>query len=54
MLTGGFSPEVLMARFSFLTDAEIAAVLSYCRKVFGESAGAVTAEQVTRVRAQVQ
>ncbi len=54
VLTGGFSPEILMARFDFLTDTEMAAVLTYCREVFGEDSGAVSVEQVARVRAQLE
>ena len=54
VLTGGFSPEVLMARFDFLTDTEMAAVLTYCREEFGENSGAVSVEQVARVRAQLE
>ncbi len=50
LLTGGFSPAVLMARFDFLTDAEVADVLSYSRAAFGSGAGAIGAAQVTNVR----
>lgn len=53
VLTGGFGPAVLMASFDFLTDAEMAAVLAYCREEYGEGAGAVSVEQVARVRAQL-
>ncbi len=54
VLTGGFGPAVLMASFDFLTDAEMAAVLAYCREVYGEGAGTVSVEQVARVRAQLE
>ena len=50
LLTGGFGPAVLMARFDFLTDAEMADVLSYCRAVFGRGASAVSAQEVAKVR----
>jgi mono/diheme cytochrome c family protein len=54
VLTGGFGPAVLMASFDFLTDAEMAAVLAYCREEYGEGAGTVSVEQVARVRAQLE
>ena len=53
MLTGGFGSEILMARFDYLDDAEMAAVLSYIRQEFGEGASPITAERVASVRAQV-
>ena len=53
MLTGGFGSEILMGRFDYLEDAEMAAVLSYIRQHFGEGASPVTAERVASVRAQV-
>ncbi len=54
VLTGGFSPDGLMGRFDFLTDTEMAAVLTYCREIFGENSSAVSVEQVARVRAQLE
>lgn len=54
VLTGGFGPEVLMSRFDYLTDAEMAGLLSYVRQAFGNGASPVTADQVARVRASVQ
>ncbi len=54
VLTGGYSPQVLMARMDYLDDADIAAVLSYCRAEFGEGADAVSVEQVARVRAELR
>ncbi len=54
VLTGGFSPEVLMARFDYLSDTDMAAVLTYCREVFGQGSGAVNVEQVARLRAQLE
>lgn len=53
VLTGGFGPEVLMARFDFLTDHEMAAVLTYVRVEFGDGPTAVTTDRVTRVRSRL-
>lgn len=53
VLTGGFGPDVLMARFDFLTDQEMAALLTYVRDAFGDGATAIAAPQVSRVRSQV-
>ena len=53
VLTGGFGPEILMARFDYLTDAEMAAVLNYIRREYGGPGGSIDAEQVAAVRAQV-
>ena len=53
VLTGGFGSQILMARFDFLTDAEMAAVLTYVRGVFGDGVSAITPDQVRRVRVQV-
>ena len=53
VLTGGFGPQVLMARFDFLTDGEMAAVLTYVRDAFGSGSAAITTDQVRRVRAQI-
>ena len=53
VLTGGFGPEILMARFDYLTDAEMAAVLNYIRREYGGPGGSINAEQVAAVRAQV-
>ena len=57
VLTGGFGPEILMARFDYIRDDEMAALLTYLRETFGQSAAhteRVTAEQVARVRARFQ
>jgi len=54
VLTGGFGPQILMARFDFLTDQEMAAVLTYVRGAFGDGASVITVDQVMRVRAQVE
>jgi mono/diheme cytochrome c family protein len=53
VLTGGFGPQILMARFDFLTDAEMAAVLTYVRGAFGDGVRPITPEQVRHVRVQV-
>ena len=42
-----------MARFDFLTDHEMAAVLTYVRGEFGDGATAVTTDRVTRVRSRL-
>ena len=47
MLTGGFGSQVLMGRFDFLNDAEMAAVLSYIRQEYGGGASPITAERVS-------
>ena len=54
VLTGGFGPQILMARFDFLTDQEMAAVLTYVRGAFGGDASVITGDEVMRVRAQVE
>ena len=53
VLTGGFGPDILMARFDYLTDAEVAAVLNHIRREYGEANASIDAEQVAAVRAQV-
>lgn len=53
MLTGGFGSEILMARFDFLSDAEMAAVLNFIRQEYGGGASPITAERVASVREQV-
>jgi hypothetical protein len=53
VLTGGFGSQILMARFDFLTDAEMAVVLTYVRGAFGDGVSAITPDQVRRVRVQV-
>ena len=54
VLTGGFGPQILMARFDFLTDVEMATVLTYVRGAFGDEVSLLTPDQVRRVRAQVE
>ena len=53
MLTGGFGSQILMGRFDFLNDAEMAAVLSYIRQEYGGGASPITVERVATVREQV-
>ena len=53
MLTGGFGSGILMARFDFLDDAEMAAVLSYIRQAYGNGTPPITSERVAAVREQV-
>jgi mono/diheme cytochrome c family protein len=54
VLTGGYGPDILMARFDYLTDEELAALLSYIRAAFAGLAEPVTAVQVARMRNQLQ
>ncbi len=44
----------VMVAHDFLTDQEVADVVTYVRSSFGNSASAVTPEQVAAVRAQAQ
>ena len=53
MLTGGFGADILMGRFDYLDDAEMAAVLSYIRREYAAGAPQITEERVASVRAQV-
>ena len=53
MLTGGFGSQVLMGRFDFLNDAEMAAVLSYVRQEYGDGASPIAPGRVASVREQV-
>jgi len=48
---GGVSYNGVMAKWDQLSDAEIAAALTYARSSWGNTAPAVTAEQVASVRA---
>lgn len=47
----GETYDGVMTPHGFLSDAQIAAVLTYVRQHFGNDAGAITAEAVTAVRA---
>ena len=53
VLTGGFGPDILMARFDYLTDQELAALLTYIRGTFAGLPETVTAAQVAEVRSQL-
>ncbi len=53
LLTGGFGSEVLMGRFDYLNDAEMAAVLSFIRREFGDRASPITEDRVATVRQQL-
>ena len=53
MLTGGFGAEILMGRFDFLSDAEMAAVLNFVRREYEGGDAPITTERVASVRAQV-
>jgi mono/diheme cytochrome c family protein len=54
VLTGGYGPDVLMARFDYLSDEELAALLTYIRAEFAGIAEPVVATQVARMRSQLQ
>jgi len=53
VLTGGFGPQILMARFDYLSDAELAALLTYIRRAFVGIDETITAERVAAVRSQL-
>jgi mono/diheme cytochrome c family protein len=54
VLTGGYGPDVLMARFDYLTNAELAALLTYVRGEFAGIDEPVPATLVQRMRSQLQ
>ena len=54
VLTGGFGPQVLMARFDYLSDAELAALLTYIRSAFAGIDETISADRMAAVRSQVQ
>jgi mono/diheme cytochrome c family protein len=54
VLTGGFGPEILMARFDYLSDAELAALLTFIRAEFAGIDTPVSVNQVEQVRSQIQ
>ncbi len=55
ILTGGYGPEVLMASFDYLSDAELAALMSYIRAAFaGLQEAPIEASLVERMRDQLQ
>ncbi|NNC63331.1 MAG: cytochrome c [Gammaproteobacteria bacterium] len=54
ILTGGYGPDVLMARFDYLSDAELAALMSYIRNEFAGIAEApIEPSLVERMRNQL-
>jgi mono/diheme cytochrome c family protein len=53
VLTGGFGPEILMARFDYLNDAELAALLMYIRAQFAGVDEQISADRIAAVRGQL-
>ncbi|MDG2316033.1 MAG: cytochrome c [Gammaproteobacteria bacterium] len=53
VLTGGFSPQVLMSRFDFLSDQDMSVLLTYVRKTFGENGTTISTDQVARIRSEI-
>lgn len=53
VLTGGFGPEILMARFDYLSDAELAALLMYIRTQFAGIDEEISAERIAAIRSQL-
>ena len=55
ILTGGYGPEVLMASFDYLSDAELAALMSYIRAEFaGIQEAPIEPSLVEQTRSQLQ
>lgn len=55
ILTGGYGPDVLMARFDYLSDAELAALMSYIRAQFARIQEApILPSLVEQMRNQLQ
>lgn len=55
ILTGGYGPDVLMARFDYLSDTELAALMSYVRFAFaGIQEAPIEPALVERMRSQIQ
>jgi len=55
ILTGGYGPDVLMARFDYLSDAELAALMGYIRAEFaGIEEAPILPSLVGRMRSQVE
>lgn len=54
VLTGGYGPDVLMARFDYLSDAELAALLTYIRADFAGIDTAVSAGEVATMRSRLE
>ena len=54
ILTGGYGPDVLMARFDYLTDTELAALMTYIRAQFaGIDEQPIASSLVERMRDQL-
>ena len=53
ILTGGFGPQVQMARFDFLSDDEIAKVLTYSKFVYSGERAIITTELVKDIRVEI-
>ena len=55
ILTGGYGPEVLMASFDYLSDAELAALMSYIRARFaGIEESPIEPSLVEQMRSQLR
>lgn len=54
VLTGGFGPEILMARFDDLSDAELAALLTYIRAEFAGIRETITPERIAALRSRLR
>ena len=50
---GGFSPQILMFRFDFLSDQEMSVLLTYVRQTFGEDGATISTDQVARIRLEI-
>jgi len=53
-LAGFVLPEILMARFDYLSDAELAALLTYIRGAFAGIDETISADRVAAVRSQLK
>ena len=53
ILTGGFGPRVQMARFDFLSDDEIAKVLTYSKLMYLGERAIITTELVKDIREEI-
>ncbi len=55
ILTGGYGPEVRMSPFDYLSDAELAALMSYIRaELAGIEEAPIMPSLVERMRIQIQ
>ncbi len=50
---GGFSLQILMSRFDFLSDQEMSVLLTYVRQTFGEDGATISTDQVARIRLEI-